>query len=217
LPPILSQLISVLPIIFFILFLKRNRKGGFWVVFLYCILSTIADQVHLVLKGKDSVFYLFISFTALEYTLFTLFIYLSLKEKVLKYILIVCSLIFYFVAILTFASKKMDSFDSLSASFEGSLIIVYSIFFLYEQIRDPSIFYIYYLKKFWIIIAFLLYFSSTLFLFIYAATLTSQEHRNYWSINNIFDNLKTILFAISFIIKPDKKQELSLGTSYNEI
>ncbi|HZE84150.1 MAG TPA: hypothetical protein VE035_07560, partial [Puia sp.] len=175
------------------------------------------DQVHLLLRDKTSIFYLFVSFTTLEYTLFTLFIYLSLREKVFKYILIICSVIFYIIAIFTFKSKQIDSFDSLSASFEGSLIIVYSIFFLYEQINDPAIFYIYHSKQFWIIIAFLLYFSSTLFLFIYAATFTSQEHRNYWNINNIFDNLKTILFTIAFIMKNDKNQGISLGTSYNEL
>jgi hypothetical protein len=213
----ISQVLGVLPIIFFLLFLKRNKKGGYWVVFLYCVLSFFFDQLYTIVRTRDYAIYIFSSFTFIEYSLFSLFVFLSLKEKVFKYILVFCSLIFYLISFLTFSGKRSESFDSLSASFEASLLIIYSIFFLYEQIRDPEIFYIYYLKKFWIIIAFLLYFSSTLFLFIYAATFTSQEHRNYWGINNIFDMLKTVLFTISFAMKNDKKQEFALGTPYNDM
>jgi len=214
----ISQGLGILPIVVFLIFLKRNNKKGEWVIFLYCILSFITDQIYGFLKAKNYTFSVFSSFTFVEYALFSLFIYLSLKEKAFKVILIICSAIFYGITIFTFAGKRIDSFDSLSASFEASLMIVYCIFFLYERMKDPAIFYIYYFKDFWIIIALLLYFSSTLFLFIYAATFTSQEHRNYWGINNIFDILKTVLFTISFIMKDNnKKQEFSLGTSYNEM
>jgi hypothetical protein len=109
------------------------------------------------------------------------------------------------------------SFDSLTASLEATLIIIYSIFYFYEQIRNPEVFYIYYLKKFWMVLAFLLYLSATLFLFIYAATFTTQEHKNYWGINNISDIIKNIFFTISFCMKKDKPQNNPIENMYADI
>ncbi len=103
-------------------------------------------------------------------------------------------------------NTRQDPFDSLSASVEALLIISYCILLLYEQITDPTIIFVYNTKKFWTIIDFFLYFSSTLFLFLYAATFTKQERSNYWSINNFFEMLKNILFSISFILKKSDKQ-----------
>ncbi|MHA4809297.1 hypothetical protein ACX0G9_14390 [Flavitalea flava] len=198
-------------------FLKRNKNGGLWVIFFYCIVSFFTDLTFSSLKTRINPFYIYGSFTILEYTLFALFFYSSFSEKILKYILILGSLIFYIMAILNFSGRKTENFDSLTASLESILIIVYCIFFLYEQIKDPAVFYIYYSKKFWIIIAFLIYFSSTLFLFLYAATFTKQEHSNYWSINNIFNILKNAFFTISFAMKKSKKPQYSMDNLYGEL
>jgi len=60
-------------------------------------------------------------------------------------------------------------------------------------------------KKFWIIVAFFLYLSSTLFLFILAAKLSKHERDYYWNINFTFNILKNVLFAIAFVIKEPNK------------
>jgi hypothetical protein len=141
----------------------------------------------------------------------------SYKEKVFKYSLLIGSLVFYAIAILNIIHKNKESFDSISASMEGILIIVYGIFFLYEQVKDPTVFYVYYSKKFWIVIAILLYFSSTLFLFIYATTFARPEKSIYWVINNIFDLVKNLLFAISFIMKKGKKTSYPIENLYTDM
>jgi hypothetical protein len=84
---------------------------------------------------------------------------------------------------------------------EAVLIISYCILLLYEQVKDPTITFVYNTKRFWIIIAFFLYFSSTLFLFLFADTMTIQQRANYWAINNFFEILKNILLTVAFIIK----------------
>jgi hypothetical protein len=65
--------------------------------------------------------------------------------------------------------------------------------------------FVYYNKKFWVIIAFFLYFSATLFLYIYFSTLSTEQLTSYWVINNIFEILKNILFSVSFIMKKSDK------------
>ena len=192
--PVLAYFTEILPIIFYLIFLKRNRGEGLWVIFLYSLLSLLTELLFEILQRQI----IYSIFTIVEFTLFSLFFYISLKEKRFKYIPIIGALIFYIVAISNFTNKK---FDSLSVSLESILIIPYCILLLYEQIKDPSIIFVYYNKKFWVIIAFFLYFSATLFLYIYYSTLSAEQRSNYWLINNFFEILKNILFCIAFIMK----------------
>ena len=187
------------------------------VIFLYCIVSFLTDNSYDFLKRWVSDFYTYSIFTIVEYTLFALFLYLCFKEKVFKSILLLCSLVFYGIAFYTLFSKRSAGFDSFSASLEAVFIIIYSILFLYEQIKDPMVFYVYFSKNFWIIIAFFIYFSSTLFLFIYAATFTTQEHQNYWGINFIFNILKNIFFSISFAMKKNDKAHHPIESLYPDM
>ena len=209
---LLSVLSEILPIILFLCFVKRNKGEGLWVIFVYCIVSFSAESGSFFLQPADK-FYLFASVTICEYTLFTLFLYFAIQERKFKYIIILGSLVFYTMAIINLIYKKSSTFDSLSASVEAILIIVYSILYLYEQIQDPEVMYVYHTKKFWIVVAFFLYFSSTLFLFVYAAALTNQEHKNYWFINDFFNVLKNVFFCISLTMKkniPISKSSLTL-------
>jgi hypothetical protein len=215
-----SRLSEILPIFFFILFQKRNKGGGLWVIFCCCLASFLIDFNIGSIKQHVPLFYVYSLFTTVEYGLFSVFLYLSLKEKYLKYSVIVCSVFFCIVAFINILHKHTGNtgyYDSLTMSVEAILIIVYSILFLYEQIKEPNSLYIYKSKKFWIIIGLLLYFSSTLFLFIYAANLTKQEYYAYWAINDIFNILKNILFSISFLIKEGKTQESPLENLYADI
>ena len=214
----ITVLTVVLPIILFFLFFKRNKGGGSWVVLLYCMCSFAADSAYYHFrKQPDYFFYIYSSFTIIEYTLFSVFLFLSYKIKAFKTTLLICSLLFYTIAVLNIIHKNKESFDSVSASLEAILIIVYGIFFLYEQIKDPSVFYVYFSKKFWIVIACLLYFSSTLFLFLYAATFTRPDQSTYWVINNVFDIIKNLLFAVSFVMKKEKRTSYPLENLYTDM
>lgn len=199
---------GILPIIFFCLFLKRNKERGLWVIFFYCLLSFLTDNLYDLIKVPH--FYVFSAFTIAEYSLFTIFLYLSFQGKVFKILLLLGSLVFYCFATSSILRKNVLDFDSVPASVESILLIIYCIIFLYEQINDSQISFIYYSKRFWIIIAFFIYFSSTLFLFIYAANLTPGQHKNYWGINFIFNILKNVLFSVSFMIKEQHKNNHSL-------
>ena len=216
--PLLSVFSGVLPMIFFVCFFKRNRQGGFWVIFFYCLISFLSDNIFHYLEHRVNVFYLYSGFTICEFVLLSLFIYLSLKTKTFRLFTLIGTLVFFPIAIINILHGSDGSFfDSLSASSESILLIIYSIFFLYEQLTDATVIYVYYLKKFWIVLAILLYFASTLFLFIYAATLTKAEYNNYWPINNIFNILKNILFTVAFIMKKSNKAHHSLDTAYPDI
>jgi hypothetical protein len=191
---LLAFFTEILPIIFYLVFLKRNRGEGLWVIFLYCILSVLTE----VLGGMMHLQIIFASYVIVQFSLFSLFFYLSLKEKKFKYIPIAGAVVFYVIAIRNFTNAEFDSF---SISLASIFFIPYCILLLYEQMRDSNIVFVYNDKKFWIIIAFLLYFSGTLFLYIYLSTLPEQQRSSYWQINNFFEILKNILFCVAFIMK----------------
>jgi hypothetical protein len=209
--PFLAFISEILPIIFYLSFIKRNRGEGLRVIFLYCCISWLTepffvDRLFHLLNLNIPRYIVYASFTILEFTLFSFFFYTSLQGKRLKYIPIFGALIFYIVAIVNFIKGTADSFDSLPASLEAIMVISYCILLLYEQVNDPHVIFVYNTKKFWIIIAFFLYFSSSLFLFLYAKTFTQTDFDQYWSINNFFEILKNILFSIAFIMKKSENQ-----------
>ena len=199
--PLAAFFSIILPLVFYLAFYKRNKGEGLSVILFYCILSILTEGAFGFLThwGIDK-YYIFASFTIIEFTIFSFFFYRFLKNK-MKYAPIVGGILFYIIALGNMVIRKSDTFDSLPASVEAILLIIYCILFLYEQIKDPSIMFVYYTKKFWFVTALLLYFSSTLFLFLYAASFTKQERNNYWSINNIFEILKHLLFCVSLLLK----------------
>lgn len=197
---ILALLAEILPIVFYLIFLKRNRGEGLWVIFLYCVLSLLTE----ILGGMFKLEIIFASFNIVQFTLISLFFYFSLKDKKLKYIPVAGAIIFYVFAIRNFTNTKFDSF---SVSLASIFFIPYCILSLYEQIRDPNVMFVYNNKKFWVIIAFLLYFSATLFLDLNYGTLSPEQRSNYWVINNFFEILKNILFCIAFIRKKRSSPE----------
>ena len=196
---------EILPIIFYLVFLKRNRGEGLWVIFLYCILSVLTE----VLGGMMNLRAIFACYNIVQFSLFSLFFYLSLKEKKFKYIPIAGAVVFYVIAIRNFTNSNFDSFSSSLASI---FFIPYCILLLYEKMRDSNIEFVYYDKKFWIIVAFFLYFSGTLFLYIYIYTLPERQRSNYWQINNFFEILKNILFCVSFIMRKPEKSAFSMDS-----
>jgi len=172
---LLAFISEILPIIFYLSFIKRNRGEGLWVIFLYSILSLVMQPLFVLLLPKVPKFYFYASWTILEFTLFSIFFSSSLERKKFKYIPAIGAVIFFVIASMSFIGKNQEDFDSLTASVEAILVIIYCIFLLYEQINDPSVVFVYDNKKFWVIIAFFLYFSSTLFLFLFAGNLTKKE------------------------------------------
>ena len=167
--------------------------------------STIVSRI-----GEAYMFYFWASYTIVEYSFFAFFFYTAFKNKKSKYIPVIGTLIFYGIVSVTFYQKGTKSFDSVSASMEAILMIIYSIVFLYIQITSPEIIFLYTTKRFWVVIAIFLYFSSTLFLFLFAAGFASPQSSSYWIINNLFEILKNALFCISFAIKKSDANQNSI-------
>ena len=201
----LSLLSGLLPIIFFLVFRNRNKEGRLWVIFAYTITSIITDFVFNSFDlPQEAKFYLFSFFTILEYSLFALFLYLNLQSLNIKRAIIAGSALFFGFAFFNIINTVNYNFDSLPASIESILVIIFCVSFLYEQINDTEVSFVYASKRFWVIVAILIYLSATLFLFISSMYLTLEERREYWFINSISNFLKNVLLSIAFMLPKHK-------------
>jgi hypothetical protein len=219
----LSILSGLLPVILYLVFRNRNKDRGLQVIFLYTLISFIIDNFFgLLPKSKVTQFFLFSTFTIIEYVLFSVFVYLNYKSIRIKQSIIIGSVIFLaFVAYSLFSFKtttyQFDQFDSLPASVEAILVILYCVLFFYEQLRSPEISFVYSSKKFWVIVAFLIYLSATLFLFISTAYLSEAERKEYWPILLIANIIKNLLIATAFTLSINKSRQALNHTISDEI
>lgn len=182
------------------------------VLFLYVVISIVNDSTLLSLdslKHKATIYNLLSAYTIIEYSIFTYVLLANISNKVFRIILLVGSVLFYVFAVIYYLSVEDNSFDSLTASIEAILIVTYSIFYLFDQMNKPQVIFIYQEPNFWFVVAFIIYFSGTLFLFIQASNLDREIRDNFWKINLFLNITKNILFAIAFSTKKSNKLPLS--------
>lgn len=145
-------------------------------VFIYQIGSFLSDLIFSILTGlKSSKAHIsWDFFTIFAICLFAYLFYRILSNKIFKTIVLVISslLCIYSIYYLVFnlVNPTNKGFDSLMVAFEGISVIIYSILYFFEQLTKPTKsnqLFIYNTPTFWIVIAFLLFFSGTFFLLIY--------------------------------------------------
>lgn len=207
----LSGFSGILPIVFFLLFLKRNNEKKLWVIFLYVVLSFLTDVTAGSLPDHSQTkFYVFSFFTIIEYTLFSIFLYLNFKSKKLRWMILAALPLFYMLAGYYILNKDQSKlFDAVPASLESIMMIIFCVSFFFEQITDVEVSFIYSSKTFWIIVAIMVYSAATFFLFVSAEFLTQEERKAYWFINLISNIIKNLLLTIAFIIPNHKPQPIS--------
>lgn len=215
---VLSGFSGILPIVFFLLFLKRNNEKKLWVFFTYVVLSLLTDITNGSLpENSPTRFYFFSLFTLTEYTLFSFFLYLNFKSIRLKRLILGLLPLFGGLVLYSILSKsKSNNFDALPASIESIIIIIFCVCYLFEQIRDMEVSFIYSSKVFWIVVAILVYMSATFFLFVSAEFFTLEQRRAYWFINSISNLLKNILLTIAFIIPNYEARSVAERSSFTD-
>ena len=216
-----SSLIShLIPLALFFLFFKKNwGKIELKVIFFYIFYSLLNDILLLSMEGHRHIvpkIIVFSVFTLMEYVLMSLFFYLIIKGKILRTLIKICSILFIALTIVNFIYLgKSAKFDSLPVTIECILIIIFSIFYLFEQVSKPQEVFIYLSPSFWVVVGCFIYLSGTFFLFIQVAFMPENEGVNYWFINLFCNIVKNIFFAIAFGIKNDPSNNVSIRKPYN--
>lgn len=112
--------------------------------------------------------------------------------------LLLCYVVFIIVGIYNFIHATNAVFDSVNTTIEAIFIILLSILFFYEQLNDPEITFVYDTKDFWIVVAFLIYTSATMFVFISTEILSISQRDAIWSISRSANIIKNVLLGLAF-------------------
>lgn len=201
----ISTFCSILPIAACLFRLPLvNRR--FYAILIYCIFSLFTDlslkYIHL--KAYPNLqFFLLSSFTIIEYSLYAFFVYHALLNKTVRLIVLLVSVPFVIYCVIYYTKNKLTTFDWLPVSIESLVIIIFCIYYFFEQINIPTTNIIYSGSTFWMIIGILFYFSGTLFLYLYVASLPEGQTFKFWFISNVFNILNKFLLTIGFLINKD--------------
>jgi hypothetical protein len=200
--------IDLLPVLVILLFIKKIKERPIWVIFVYCIYSFINNTLILNREiEKTSFTKLVYFFTLFEYLLFAFIIYLIIKNILAKKIIFYASLVFALICAYFIFWGNLKGLDSNQTSVECILIIIYCLYYFYEQLTSPDVEFIHTSYKFWVVIALLLYLSGSFFLFVYANDMPDQEAARYWPILYISGIIRNLLFAFAIYLSTRKSED----------
>lgn len=190
---------------------------------LYCLYAFFNDVFILICNRfgfQHLKFHALSLFTIIEFCLFSLAIFYLISKFALKKIIIGIIPVFIAFSLIQYInSNPEDDIDSLSISVEYIIIIIFTLFYFYEEISIPQATFIYSTKAFWLITGILIYSAGTFFLFLFSDNLTDDEWEKWSIINYVFTILKNTCFGIAVTIKhtPDPLLSYESDSETNEI
>jgi hypothetical protein len=198
--PKISLLSSLLPIIFFILCCTKTRIRGFWVIFFYSIASLISDGFLANSEwAAEHKYFLWNIFTIVEFTLLSYFFYLSIKVRLVRWLIILLS-IPYLIVFIIFNRTIHNQYNSILSFISQVVILALCLIYFISKMNQTAESTDIFNPEFLIVIALLLYVACTLFLFIMTNHLSVKEMNEYWSITNYSNILTNILFSTAFLL-----------------
>ncbi len=145
----------------------------------------------------------------MEFLAFSLFFYFVVENKNVKKIILPVSFVFGIFCILVYGYfQNPDDLNSITIGIEAVLIIIFCIYYFFDQLKKTDNLLIYDSFDFWIIISFLIYFAGTFFLYIYAESMEKNANftNEYTLINSSFLIIKNILLSIAMFMKVKTKR-----------
>src|SRR5690606_19467841 len=129
------------------------------------------------------VLFLLSAYTIIEFLIFALVIYWSLKRKIFKRLILITIPIFILFSFYLYISKSSNKIDSLSITIENLILICFTLFYFFEQLVEPQDRFVYTSFRFWIILGILIYSTGTFFFFLQSDKLSDDQWKD-WSLIN---------------------------------
>jgi len=206
---IIALLAQLSPLVLFFVFFKRTSKiVTLRVVFLYAVTSLASVFLLGAFQNDANDTALIFSISAMaEYVFFAILLYLCIRNKKFKNLIIVASVLALGIDLFLFRSPKSNSIF-WPTLITAVLIVLYSIFFFYEQVNSPQSLLIYQSYQFWIVVGCIIYLSGTLFLFLITSDIQDKQKNSLWIINVLFEIVKNVFFSIALIVASNNKQNI---------
>jgi hypothetical protein len=199
---ILHFSVNALIILLFILHYRRvKHEKAFLAITLYCFIESLLNlSSKYVGLGFILTLYIWSTFTFVEYLIFTYVIWITLKSRSVRRIMLYTSIASIVFTTIYNIATNFRSIDSIPIGVETILILLFSFYYLYEQMNDTVSLFIYSKSHFWIIIGIMIYLAGSFFIFILGNVIDTRLLIQYWFVTNVFYVLMIILFAISFFV-----------------
>jgi hypothetical protein len=203
----LAQGSDILVIFLFILFIRKCRsEKELWTIAIYCflfiVINYIADFIF-----QNLIHFFYSLFTYIEYCAFAYFLWLNIKGRFFRRLILICSCLFIVGLTIYYQTTEFRSIDSVPIGFEFILILLFSFYYLYEQMKGTTNMVIYNKYQFWILTGIMIYLAGSFFIYIFANQVEKDFLKQYWFLTNAFYCIKNIFFCIAIIMHVRKQNK----------
>lgn len=177
-------------------------------VILLLVLLSVSAEVAAKWLGDEGgiqtlVYYLF---TILEFGLLT-YVFAEGIKPFLKYNFfwgVAISFLFFVLTDMIWISG-ISQFNSYSTAIEGLILIFFALIFFYKTLHELKIRFLEREPLFWISAGVLLYFSSSLFIFLFSNYVNSSTTALFiiWGIHGIFSILLNVFYSTALWVRPN--------------
>ena len=217
------------PLAYLTLFRKIGKDSRLLTLIYYCVSIFLFLLMTERLVTQDEIIFIpgkikFPINTLIEYFFFVTLIYQQLRLRRSKKIIVILSVFFFLFQIIYFVAHdnrilnalpqfiqnfitwftiptQKKSFDSIPIGIETILIFIFIFFYLFEQFKDVKDIPIYSNYFFWIAIGLLIYLGGSLFIYLMASNLlTNEEIDQYWFFTYIVETIKNLLLATAVFV-----------------
>jgi len=154
-------------------------------------------------------------FNLFQFCIFSiLFITCIPNRKSKIFITALSTLNLLFLLIIHFQLKS--KFEFVSILTDSLLIFIYTLMFFYNEMNSSNNYIIYTSHKFWIVLACVIFYAGTLFVFLYTSDMKDKMYSALWNVVNlIFEIVKNTCFSIAFLLARKPKQNI-LAAEYDD-
>lgn len=167
-----------------------------WLLLGYCTLNSVCNFLQQFILPDSYQYIVLAFFTISEYLLLASVFFLLIKSKKFHKVIITLSFIFLVVVGWSFNRKHNQMIDAVPIGVETIFILIYSFYYLYEQMNIVDDSFIYNRYHFWMVIGIMLYLGGSFFIYIFTNQAQGHVLDDFWFLTYVFYILKNIFFAI---------------------
>ena len=140
------------------------------------------------------------TYTFLEYAFFSYIFWYNLRNKSIKKLILILSVMFIIFQIAFVTSTTHRRLDSIPIGIETILLFIYIFYFFYDFSKYIKDTFIYNHYTFWIAVGILIYLGGSFFFFILVNELDKKQRDDFGTLTYIAEIIKNLLFAFSIFM-----------------
>ncbi|MFY7880562.1 MAG: hypothetical protein ACOVP6_10870 [Lacibacter sp.] len=188
--------------------MKKEAKKPKQVIFFYCISVFVLRLIYAYFFNSNTIVaqIIYSFYIPIEFGIIIYFYHETLNYYFHKKAVILSGILFLAYYTKSVFSTQLGEFNSIINGISLLLTIAYSLLYFYEQLRFPSTLFIYAQPDFWFITGFFMYAAGAFFVFLFRESSVTDNvfFNQYLYIHSFASILRSILFSIAMITKPEK-------------